>query len=211
MDPVYAKALLTGTPAQSKAVLIKFGEALQASLKEQGIKIIAASAEREGQTPSLFSDKKRSIMQSDATAPTIFGGKKKDTSGIGEDMYKPLTKAIIQQESGGKADAVSGAGAVGLMQLLPSTAKQIAQEMGMENIDLKDPEINVQLGERYLEKLIAQFDGDIELALTAYHSGPGRVERLLKESGGTSLADIKDQLGPIGQRYAADVLKRLKA
>lgn len=126
-----------------------------------------------------------------------------------------LYKAVIAQESGGKADAVSNVGAVGLMQVMPATAREIAKELGVKDYDLKDPETNKRFGQYYLDKLLNMFDGDAGLALTAYHSGPGRVRQLIKKSGGRTLEDIlsvpfkEGGLGPVGRKYAKQVLARI--
>lgn len=82
-----------------------------------------------------------------------------------------LIRAVIQMESGGKAHVVSSAGAMGLMQLMPSTAKMLGVE------DAFDPEQNMDGGVRYLKMMLDRFNGDEKLALAAYHSGPGRVEQ----------------------------------
>jgi hypothetical protein len=127
-----------------------------------------------------------------------------------------LYKAVIAQESGGKADAVSNVGAQGLMQVMPATAKDIAKELGIKEYNLKDPETNKKFGQYYLDKLLNMFGGDEGLALTAYHSGPGKVRQLLKKSGGSSLEDIlsvpfdKGGLGPVGRKYAKQTLARIK-
>ena len=136
---------------------------------------------------------------------SIFKGKSMSSDGVSE----PIVKAVISQESGGNAKAVSDAGAQGLMQILPSTAAEIAKDLGMEDFDLKDPQTNVKIGTEYLRRLLKEFGGDIELALTAYHSGPNRVKSLLARAKGSKLADIKKYLGPVGQKYAAQVLGRL--
>ncbi|CAB4151481.1 LT_GEWL domain containing protein [uncultured Caudovirales phage] len=127
--------------------------------------------------------------------------------------FQSLVKRVIQQESSGNPEAVSkdkygNPVAYGLMQLRPSTAAEVAKSLGLEDYDLKDPTTNIQLGSEYLKRMLKQFDGDVELALTAYHSGPGRVEALLKKTGGTTLSDIRDLLGPVGQTYADQVLAR---
>lgn len=127
-----------------------------------------------------------------------------------------LYNAVIAQESGGKADAVSNVGAQGLMQVMPATAKVIAKELGIKEYNLKDPETNKKFGQYYLDKLLNMFGGDEGLALTAYHSGPGKVKQLLKKSGGSSLEDIlsipfdKGGLGPVGRKYAKQTLARIK-
>ena len=88
--------------------------------------------------------------------------------------------AIIHIESAFRSDAVSSKGAVGLMQLLPSTAEEVAREIDLEWTGeevLRDPEVNIELGSYYLSKLRDRFDS-MEAAVVAYNEGPGRVEQL---------------------------------
>lgn len=87
--------------------------------------------------------------------------------------------AVARQESAFMPDAKSPAGAVGLMQLLPSTAKQTAQKSGMRfNVqDLIQPDKNIALGSRYLDYLLGVFDGNRILAAAAYNAGPSRVRK----------------------------------
>lgn len=82
-----------------------------------------------------------------------------------------LLHALIKAESGYNPKARSPAGAVGLMQLMPDTAR----EMGVENA--LDPEDNVQGGARYLKRMLTLFDNDITLAVAAYNAGPDAVMR----------------------------------
>lgn len=79
-----------------------------------------------------------------------------------------LVRAVIYAESGGNPNAVSDAGAVGLMQLMPVTAKA----MGITN--RFDPEANIATGTRYLGDLLRRF-GSVPVALWAYNAGPGAV------------------------------------
>ena len=88
---------------------------------------------------------------------------------------KALIEGIIQAESGGDPKAVSPAGAQGLMQLMPETAK----EMGVK--DSFDPAQNRAGGTRYINQMLRKYDGDQELALMAYNWGPGNVDRWLKK------------------------------
>ena len=80
-----------------------------------------------------------------------------------------LVKAIIMAESGYNTRAISKRGAKGLMQLMPATA----QALGVE--DIFNPKQNINGGVRYFKKLVAQFDGDVELALAAYNAGSKNV------------------------------------
>jgi len=90
-----------------------------------------------------------------------------------------LVAAVIYQESKFEADARSDSGAVGLMQLLPGTAKGIAARTGgaaFELDDLLDPELNVRYGSWYLRHLLDKY-GSEEKALAAYNGGQGNVDR----------------------------------
>ena len=85
-----------------------------------------------------------------------------------------LLRAVIQRESAGRPCAVSSAGAMGLMQIMPGTAEYLGL---MEPFD---PAKNVEAGSRYLRELLERYGGDLVMALAAYNAGPRRVD----EAGG---------------------------
>ncbi len=90
--------------------------------------------------------------------------------------------AVIRQESAFDTDVASAAGAIGLMQLLPSTARDVAanaRQPPPSRLALIDPRLNVALGSRYLAELLTRFDGNPVLATAAYNAGPGAVSRWL--------------------------------
>lgn len=94
--------------------------------------------------------------------------------------------AIIRAETAWQTDAQSGADARGLMQLLPSTAKEVARKNDLAYTgaaSLYDPAINIPLGTQYLASLAARFDGSPWLATAAYNAGPGNARRWVNARG----------------------------
>ncbi|MEI8158384.1 MAG: lytic transglycosylase domain-containing protein, partial [Burkholderiales bacterium] len=91
-----------------------------------------------------------------------------------------LLQAVIAAESGFDSSAVSPKGAVGLMQVMPSTAQRygVASDRGGSvSTKLTDPRININTGARYLRDLINLFPGQLELAVAAYNAGEGAVQK----------------------------------
>lgn len=91
-----------------------------------------------------------------------------------------LLRALVAVESGGDPFAISRAGAVGLTQLMPATAREQATRLGVADFDeeqLTDPALNLRLGASYLARMLKRFDGDEAFALAAYNAGPQRVLR----------------------------------
>ncbi len=90
-----------------------------------------------------------------------------------------LIISIIKAESNFNVDIVSQKGAIGLMQIMPSTAKDLAYNSSKYKSftinDLYEPQINIDIGTAYLQYLIKVFHGDINLALSAYNAGIGNV------------------------------------
>jgi soluble lytic murein transglycosylase len=102
-------------------------------------------------------------------------------SGLPQD----LIYAIIRQESLYRADARSSAGALGLMQLLPETARRTAKAWRLPpptRSSLLEPSANVPLGSAYLRDVLDRYDGQASLAIGSYNAGPGAVRRWLPES-----------------------------
>jgi soluble lytic murein transglycosylase len=118
------------------------------------------------------------------------------------DLDPALLAAVVYRESRFDPDAVSESGAVGLMQLLPETAKGIAQYTGGTEFrlsDLHDPEINVRYGSFYLRRLLDKYGGDVSLALAAYHAGQGNVDEWIARGEGIAFAETRE--------YVDDVLE----
>ena len=104
-----------------------------------------------------------------------------------------LLAAVIYQESKFNAHARSSSGAIGLMQLLPDTAKGIAIHTGGTRFrvsDLDDPEINIRYGAWYLRHLLDKY-GDERTALAAYNAGQDNVDRWRREGRGIEFAETR--------------------
>jgi soluble lytic murein transglycosylase len=124
------------------------------------------------------------------------------------DVDPALLAAVIYAESRFDADVESSAGAVGLMQLLPDTAKGIALRTGGRRFvvsDLRDPEINVRYGSWYLRHLRDRYHGDMRLALAAYHAGQGNVDGWLAAGGEIAFPETQayvDEVERVRRVYA---------
>ncbi|MHC4971446.1 MAG: lytic transglycosylase domain-containing protein [Planctomycetota bacterium] len=98
----------------------------------------------------------------------------------GQGLDAALVAAVVHAESKGNPTAVSRAQAYGLMQLRIPTASEVAGRPVTVD-ELFDPAFNLDLGCRYLRRMLDRFDDNVLLALMAYNAGPGRVERWLNE------------------------------
>jgi soluble lytic murein transglycosylase len=104
-----------------------------------------------------------------------------------------LLAAVIYQESKFRPRAVSSSGAIGLMQLTPSTARGIAIRTGgnaFQTSDLYDPEINIRYGAWYLDNLFKKY-GSERLVLAAYNAGQGNVDRWRSNGVGIQFAETR--------------------
>ena len=97
---------------------------------------------------------------------------------LGLDPY--LVAGLIRQESAFVPAIVSPAGAVGLMQVMPATGRQLAAAAGPRDFHtgiLETPELNIHLGTHFLDELLRRYDGELPLVLSAYNAGPTRANR----------------------------------
>lgn len=131
---------------------------------------------------------------------------------LSQGLDPALVGAVVEVESGFNPEAVSSRGARGLMQIIPSTWRELnpgapcrgdhpppAREAGC----IYDPEANLRSGTRYLRSLLDQLEGDVVLALAAYNAGPGAVERAAPPGRAGAVPAIAET-----QRYTAAVLDR---
>lgn len=123
-----------------------------------------------------------------------------------------LAAAVLEVESAGVPDAVSTSGALGLMQLMPPTAREAAGELGLEGPsgeDLFNPGLNIRLGVYYLSKLARRFGGEKEFVIAAYHAGPGRLDGWRRSRTDLSPGKvIKELAPPVTRSYVRKVLMR---
>ena len=91
-----------------------------------------------------------------------------------------LIYAVIKNESNFNADAVSKVGAKGLMQIMESTADDVAEELNIKDYDLFSPDDNIKIGTKYLAYLLDKY-GEITLALAAYNAGFGTVDTWISQ------------------------------
>ena len=104
-----------------------------------------------------------------------------------------LVFAIMRQESEFSVRAVSPAGAQGLMQLMPGTAREMAKSRGLRYNRrklLSDPSYNVRLGSAYIASMMERFSGSYPLAVAAYNAGPARVGEWLETYGDPRNGDV---------------------
>jgi soluble lytic murein transglycosylase len=115
------------------------------------------------------------------------------------DLEPALLAAVIYRESKFDPDARSDAGAIGLMQLLPETAKGIAINTGGRKFvveDLYDPEINVRYGAFYLRRLLRKYD-DERLALAAYNAGQRNVDDWIAKDKGIAFMETREYVDEV--------------
>jgi len=131
-----------------------------------------------------------------------------------KDLDPALIAAIIYEESKFQ-DRTSRAGAKGLMQIVPGTARFIARRSGGTAFELRDlgtPQINVAYGSWYLRYLLDRYDGEAELAVAAYNAGEQNVDRWVARAGGAHRFDPQSDIAfPETRHYVAGVMEHRDA
>ena len=165
---------------QSKAFLLNMAD--NATTPTQ-FAMLATLAETNGRIDLAIAVAKRAI---EAGTPLMIHGYPVAAVPSGGTVEHALLFAITRQESAFDRDAVSRAGARGLMQLMPATASDVANKLRLpfsaERLTA-DGTYNVLLGRAYLEGLIDDFGGSYTLAIAGYNAGPGRVRQWLRDYG----------------------------
>jgi soluble lytic murein transglycosylase-like protein len=112
-----------------------------------------------------------------------------------EGLDPKLVREVARQESGFRPCAVSNKGALGLMQLMPSTAKDLEVDNPF------DPRGNITAGSRFLKLLLNRYEGDVASALGAYNAGPARVD---KAGGVPAITETRQYVNTILNRLSSD-------
>ncbi len=114
------------------------------------------------------------------------------------DVSPALVKAVIHAESAFNPQARSKAGAQGLMQLMPATARELGVSSPF------DPEQNIEAGVRYLAQMLRSFNHDVRLATAAYNAGPGTVRRYRGVPDYAETRAYVERVAILARRYAAE-------
>ena len=85
--------------------------------------------------------------------------------------------ALIKAESNFNPEIISQSGAIGLMQVMENTATEVADEIGIEEIDLTEPNCNIEIGTKYFSNLLKYYNYNYYLAITAYNAGIGTTKK----------------------------------
>ena len=108
-------------------------------------------------------------------------------------VKEEIVYSVINIESHFNKNALSNKGAVGLMQIMPSTAEELAKNLSVEDFDLTNPKDNIMLGTFYISQLLKKFENE-ETALCAYNAGPSNVQSWLSDSEKSSDGEALDYI-----------------
>jgi soluble lytic murein transglycosylase len=176
-----------GDRDHARAFLMQMADLAKAPLE---LSMLAALAENYGRIDLAIAVARRAI---DAGMPLMVHGYPITTLPTGGSAEAPLVLAIVRQESAFATDAMSRAGARGLMQLMPATAANVARRLALPYSLPRltaDGIYNMTLGRSYIERLIDDFGGSYALAIAAYNAGPGRVRQWMHDFGDPRGQDI---------------------
>ncbi len=169
----HGEVLLTDQPQEAPYKLVWKKDSHFITKENTGLKVIASTPA----TPAISTAvSKSSKYQPQVDFSSMHTNRARFSSMIDEvalqaRLYPELLHAVVRAESAYDPNAVSHAGAVGLMQLMPNTAKRFGVE------DRRDPRANLEGGARYLRKLLTKYNNNIKLALAAYNAGNRAVQK----------------------------------
>ncbi|MEX2643837.1 MAG: lytic transglycosylase domain-containing protein [Acetobacterales bacterium] len=154
--------------------------------------MIGALARESGRADLTLQVGKRALRDNLFIPAASFPIVQADMSG---DPEPALLMAMIRQESAFHPGAISIAGASGMMQLMPATARAVARREGLpysRDRLLQDPDYNIRLGASYMQGLLSRFDGSYPLSLAGYNAGPNRVAQWVRAYGDPRLPDTDE-------------------
>lgn len=170
----------------SRTHVVKPGETLSQIASKYGTSVSALARANKLKNPNLIVVGARLRVPargrgSVATAPTPSAtsiAASLDHQARAHGVSPPLVKAVAWQESGWQQNVRSSAGAIGVMQVMPATARWVNQVLGGHNLDIHKADDNIHLGVMYLRHML-DTQTSVRRALAAYYSGPGNVRRRL--------------------------------
>jgi len=172
-------------------------------------------------------DKAREFTESALESPAFANASRADLANLHQKLYPRyyaeavekyakmynvdtfLIAAMILEESRYNAEAISWAGAIGLMQIMPATGRELAQQLKIRRFRtsmLKQADINIRMGTKYISDLNSWFDGNPMLVIGAYNGGPGRMKRWVKAK---NIKDIDLFVEKIGIRETRLHIKKV--
>ncbi len=172
-----------GYRSEASAFLLRAADKAGSVSEIEGL---AAVAESIGQTPIAIkiaqeAQNKHGVILTGFLYPTL-----ESKMGDVRETEWALAHAIMRQESRFDQQAISPAGARGLMQLMPGTAKETARKIGINHQNdwlTTRPDYNIRLGSRYISDMVNRYGGEYAMAAAAYNAGPGRVSQWINENG----------------------------
>lgn len=186
-EAVRAARMLAFLGADNAELRTFFTELVQIRDKAEWRQLVASLAEEVGRQDLAVAVSRRALRDGHLLAASGYPviALPQTMSDYATPLEDALVLAVIRQESAFDTGAISSAGARGLMQLMPATARQVATRLKVSYSPsrLSDTDYNVQLGQAYLGSLLGRFGGSYVLALAAYNAGPGRANQWLGENG----------------------------